>query len=349
MDVKKINKKLWVRLSAGLLSSLILIVGFQNFDGPSTTKSDTFLGRGGPVNIGQNVYSPSIVYQNGKYLMYYGGQQNAGTAVYDQMYLKTSTDKINWSAPIALFSAKDISPRGVHVNDPSVVVNGLQYTMFYTYTESEHEQNQTQIYSAISSDGIHWAYHKQLLSGGPGEPSAITEQTLDGMWLVYFVDRTRRTQVRRVRVNYKREPVGAAQSVFIAPNGAGLKTISSPEVRFFNGVWQLFFNQFENNGSVDLYKITSTNNSRWEEYTVYPSTDPRNPIGGRMVLEHPITLIVKASTDPNVCAVITPAIFPTSPTSNLYDLYFGMSMRYPNGSCPIYPVGQIMRWEMQSL
>lgn len=342
-------KKFWLRLSVGLLSLFLLIAGFQNFDRPSTTNSDTFLGRGGPVNIGQNVYSPSVVYQNGKYLMYYGGQQNAGTAIYDQIYLKTSTDKINWSAPIALFSAKDISPRGVHANDPSVVINGLQYTMFYTYTESEHEQNQTQIYSAISTDGIHWAYHKPLLSGGPGEPSAITDQTLEGMWLVYFVDRTFPTQVRRVRVNYKREAVGTAEIAFAAPMARSIKTISSPEVRFFNGVWQLFFNQFENNG-VDLYKITSSNNLTWEQYTYYPGPDPRWPnLGMRFALEHPITLIVRASTDSNVCAAITPALFPTSSSSNLYDLYFGMSLRYPNGSCPIYPVGQIMRWEMQSL
>ncbi len=54
------------------------------------------------------------------------------------------------------------------MNDPSVVINGKQFTMFYTYTDLEHDQSVTQIYSAVSSDGINWGLHKRLLSNGPG-------------------------------------------------------------------------------------------------------------------------------------------------------------------------------------
>lgn len=280
--------------------------------------------------------------------MYYGGQQDSGTAVLDQIYLKTSVDKVNWSAPIRLFSAADVGRRGVHVNDPSVVVNGKQYTMFYTYTESEHVQSETQIYSAVSADGINWVLHKPLLNGGPGEPSAITEMQLDGtIWLVYYVDRKYPNQVRVVKVNGVRDVVGTPKTVFNAPSSPVV--ISSPEVRFFSGKWQLFFNKFESNG-VDLYKITSSSNQLWQEYKYYPGPDPRYPyLGARQVLENPITLIVRASNHTSICGVITPGLFPTGNASQLYDLYFGMSMRHTNGSCPLYPVAHIMRWEMQSL
>lgn len=57
------NKQKLIFTALFVSFSAVLFVGFQNFT--VSQQSDTFLGRGGAVNSGQNVYAPSVIFQNG--------------------------------------------------------------------------------------------------------------------------------------------------------------------------------------------------------------------------------------------------------------------------------------------
>jgi hypothetical protein len=67
---------------------------------------------------GLNVYSPTLLYdsQENVYKMWYGGWQAASDCCHDKIYYRTSTDDINWSAPITVLTPTEVEPNGgIHV------------------------------------------------------------------------------------------------------------------------------------------------------------------------------------------------------------------------------------------
>lgn len=103
------------------------------------------------------------------------------------------------------------------------------------------------------------------------------------------------------------------------------QSISGPEVRYFNGKWQLFFNAFFGNPltRVDIYKIESTVNSSW-------------PSGYEQVIIQ--------NTGPTFCATSTPGVLPAGGAA--YDLYFALTPRSLDGNCDLTQQQSIQRWRM---
>jgi hypothetical protein len=269
---------------------------------------------------GRNVYAPTLV-QNGIYQMWYGGWQSSSDYPNDKIYYRTSYDNVHWSSPTTVLTPWQIGQNVVHVNDPTVTVhfneaNGQwQYTMFYTVCVSPCNQSDNQIWSSVSGDGVHWVYHTPLLVGlGPAEPSVIIDPQADGtFWKVYYVDRLDATIVKMAKVSGDRNML-AVQSVFAGPG-----TISSAEVKEFNGKWHLFFNAFFAD-RVDLYKSESSTNESW-------------PAEYEVLITNP---------GPSYCATVTPGVL--SAGGDQYDLYFGLTPRLPSGGCDISQQQSIQRW-----
>lgn len=103
-----------------------------------------------------NVYAPDILYIDGKYMMWYGGQGKDG---HDRIHLAESTDGIHWTRKGVVLD----NLKSNHVNDPSVVlVNGVYY-MYYTQADTAEMD---QIHVATSKDGIKWERHGIVIPVG---------------------------------------------------------------------------------------------------------------------------------------------------------------------------------------
>ncbi len=134
--------------------------------------------------VGGNIYAPEILYENGVYKMWYGGQAPDGS---DRIHMATSTDGITWNKLGVVID----SAEATHVNDPSVVkVNGTYY-MYYTDARSIAGTVLDRIYLATSTDGQNWAKQGRALDTGAqawnnyvvGRPSVLYEA---GQWKMWF-------------------------------------------------------------------------------------------------------------------------------------------------------------------
>jgi hypothetical protein len=181
-----------MNLSSRVILSLILLVLFPiNAHGEelSISRKPTVLLQGqgklelAPHGLG-NIYAPDVLFENGLYRMWYGGQGKDG---HDRILYAESYDGINWLRKgLAL---EDINAN--HVNDPSVVkVNGT-YFLYYTRAETGVIDK---IYVATSKNGIRWAKKGaavvpgKKVSGGKwdsllvGRPSVLYEKEEFKMW-----------------------------------------------------------------------------------------------------------------------------------------------------------------------
>lgn len=278
---------------------------------------------------GTNIYSPTVLLDDGVYRMWYGGWQNSNQwDTQDLIYYRYSSDNLNWSSQTTVLTPAGVSPYAYHVNDPSVTkhfntANGQwQYTMFFTVcVNSCTVQSDNEIWSATSADGINWFYPQVLLQGssGPAEPSAIIDPQSDGtFWKVYYADRNDDTKIKMASVNGNRAAINT-QVVYTISTG---QAISSPEVRNVNGVWDLWFNVHLAT-EVDLYKTTSSSNTSW-------------PSNYQVLIQN---------TGPSYCGTITPGVLPES--SGQYNLYFGLTVRQPNGNCDLRYNQSIQKWLWQ--
>ncbi|MEO7425072.1 MAG: hypothetical protein ABI036_07785 [Fibrobacteria bacterium] len=280
-----------------------------------------------------NAYSPNVMKDGAIYRMWYGGWQASSDYPNDKIYYRYSSDNISWSTVQTVLTPGQVSTSAQHVNDPSVtkhfnVTSGTyQYTMFYTVCVSPCNQSDNQIWSSVSSDGVTWAFPQMLAIGGPAEPSAIYDPSSDGTyWKVYYVDRNALDKVRMLKVNGNRNAI-ISQDVYSNSNFA----MANPEVQYFNGSWQLFFNVWKQSPlRMDIYKVTSGNNTSW----------PANTSTG---------IILNTTNPGGICMTATPGILPDPSISNRYHMYFAVQFAPSGGYCtsPISFV-ETDRWYMSN-
>lgn len=136
-----------------------------------------------------NIYAPDVVrVSDSLCLMYYGGQGSDG---HDRIFLATSTDCYHWAhwpdrdAPAAIVDNGSSN----HVNDPSVVVVGGTWFMYYTDAATGIDDR---IHLATSPDGFRWTKQGLVLDVGPsgawddgkvGRPSVVHR---DGQFWLYY-------------------------------------------------------------------------------------------------------------------------------------------------------------------
>ena len=134
-----------------------------------------------------NIYAPDVIYFQGQWWMYYGGQGGDG---HDAVFLARSNDLVSWQKHPFDGNPQPVVDHGNsnHVNDPSVVlVNGTLY-MYYTEAPVGEED---EIHLATSTDGLNWSKQGKVLDvGAPGSwepdrvgrPSVLYEQGQFRMW-----------------------------------------------------------------------------------------------------------------------------------------------------------------------
>lgn len=169
-----------------------------NFEGlgyhqPTQLFTGTLTSELGVENNG-NVYAPEVMYENGLYKMWYGGQnQNSGPdASKDRIHYAESTDGVNWNKlGIALeYSNPPAINGGVasnHINDATVVKVGTTYYMYYTDAWTAENDR---ISMATSSSGRTWKKVKMIIDGGTnvwsnkkvGRPSVMYQNNQFHMW-----------------------------------------------------------------------------------------------------------------------------------------------------------------------
>nr|MDO8113727.1 hypothetical protein [Candidatus Sigynarchaeota archaeon] len=128
-----------------------------------------------------NIYAPDILFDDGMWKLWYGGQSSNG---HDSIHFATSADGVRWQ------KYGTIIPTGVnnHVNDPSVVkVNGTYY-MYYTVAPVAELDR---IWLATSNDGLNWTVYGQIIGQGTsgtwnslkvGRPSVLYMNNTFKMW-----------------------------------------------------------------------------------------------------------------------------------------------------------------------
>ena len=267
---------------------------------------------------GRNIYAPTVIYddQEHLYTMWYGGWQTDADYPNDRIFYRTSTDSVTWSDGAMVVSPKDAAhPGGVHVNDPSVtktynaLVNVWQYTMFYTYCYGGCSDAESEIWSTVSTDGVHWSLHQPVLKAGATNPSVIYEPSANGtIWKLYYINRVEGArEVKMAQVSGYRTPIGVPISVFRPAS----TTIGDVEVRNIGGVWNLFYNKmgFTN---VDVYLAKSSSN------TSFTTGAPFIATGGSTVF----------------CAALTPGILPLA--NGTYKFFFSLTeMPLTAGQCDL--------------
>lgn len=233
------------------------------------------------VFSGRNVYSPSLRYDGARHIfqMWYGGWQADADYPHDKIYYRQSADGIGWSAPQAVLSPSQLPVSASHVNDPSVVAlanpatKRMQYTMFYTVClEPCSRSSDNQLWSSVSTDGVHWGRAKPLIeTGGASEPSAVPANGAGGaVWRVYYSNTSEAGDTPRHIYMAEVDGSGAVVSkdavVYTYP-GAGV--IANPEVREVRGTWFLLFNVYHTRPgakrtTADIYVAQSATPTQWE-------------------------------------------------------------------------------------
>jgi len=134
-----------------------------------------------------NVYAPDVIKVGDEYWMWYGGQGKDG---HDRIFLATSSDLLTWDLYSSWGCPQPVVDVGAsnHVNDPSVVLVGDTYYMFYTDAPVAELDR---IALATSTDGKNWSVHGIVLDLGPagtwdsmkvGRPAVIHEDGEFRMW-----------------------------------------------------------------------------------------------------------------------------------------------------------------------
>jgi hypothetical protein len=287
---------------------------------------------------GRNIYAPAVIDSAapspnpfapllnvfGRYAMWYGGWQSESDEPHDKIYRRVSQDNGTWSEPITVLTPAQLpGPPGFwqHVNDPSVTVtNRLKpYTMFLTACRNPcgiAEGNE--IWSVESLDGITWTSPKPLLAlpFHPAEPAALWERSGSQVWKVYFEDRADCQKIQVVSVNSRREAFDMRTVYSTDQFGACLL---NPEVRHFEGAWHLIYNR---SPEFNIEDAASQSNTFWSAHEV---------------------LIDSARI--GYCATAAPGVLPAA--GDQYDLYFGLALREPDGSCDITQFRRMERWRFR--
>ncbi len=176
-----------MNLSSSIFLSLSLLMLLQlnaRSEELSVSRKPTVLLQGegklelAPHGLG-NIYAPDVLYENGLYRMWYGGQGKDG---HDRILYAESHDGIKWVRKG--LAIEDINAN--HVNDPSVVkVNGI-YFLYYTRAEVGVIDK---IYVATSKNGIRWEKKGPAVVPGDkwdsllvGRPSVLYEEGEFKMW-----------------------------------------------------------------------------------------------------------------------------------------------------------------------
>jgi hypothetical protein len=128
-----------------------------------------------------NVYAPDVVTSGGRRLMFYGGQGRDG---HDRIHAAVEGKDGKWEKRGVVFDPPGLN----HVNDPSVVVVGGEWYLFYTRAAVGVTDT---IGLATSRDGMKWEDAGTVLgpSAAPawdallvGRPSVCYEDGVFRMW-----------------------------------------------------------------------------------------------------------------------------------------------------------------------
>ena len=281
---------------------------------------------------GRDVYSPDVHANpsgNG-YLMWYAGwqtQQTLDSGQLDTIYLRTSpTPDGPWSAPTTAIIATQVAARITEVNDPSVTIvtaNGTrQFTMFFTTlvchpgaagcATTAEQAADSEVWSAISDDGVRWGSFKRLAVPDPGRkgisgPSAVLQPSGDQQWVVFYG-----TGCLIGMASVNRDRVALTSS--IAYRGNGIRCMSNPVVWRSGSRWHMLVNVLEPTGvdavRFDIWRTSSGSLTSWLLAGASPVVVDQ---GGRS------------------CGALTPDVLPAGATH--YDLYFGLVAPGSSGAC----------------
>ena len=140
-----------------------------------------------PDQGSDNVYAADVLWHDGRWWMWYGGQGSDG---HDAIFLARSNDLVTWQKHPSWVDPTPVVDHGGanHVNDPSVVLVGGTFYMYYT--EAPTGEND-RVHLATSADGESWTKNGMVLDVGPpgswepdrvGRPSVLYEEGQFRMW-----------------------------------------------------------------------------------------------------------------------------------------------------------------------
>lgn len=285
---------------------------------------------------GHNVYSPTIIREDGLWKMWYSGWQSPSDFPNDRIFYRVSADGVSWNGAVQVLGPADMPVAAGHIGDPSVTVEvnsftgQKQYTMFYTVCVDPCGQIDNQVWSSVSNDGLTWGYPQLLVSGeGAGEPSAVLDVSGDGRhWRVYFGKRVQSqwNKVHMVNVNGNRQAMAAPVTVHERADGA---LLGNPEVRQIDGAWHLFYNVFMPPNQIpfsyDIYKSVASTNTSW------------GAASGLVLNQAGVPNTYCSTTSPGVSAA-------TAGSGYAYDIFFGNVISTATGNCDLSQNLFISRW-----
>jgi|GEM_PF-2303676 len=221
----------------------------------------------GIVGLG-NVYAPEVLYEEGIYKMWYGGQGLDGA---DRIHYAESTDGLIWTKQ-GIVVSKELLPNteNYHMNDPTIIKYNGTYFMYYSAVNLFPGQKEDDhISAAISDDGIAWTAVGTVINPSPGiginfaiaRPTALNDS---GMFRMWYNCLDNRSSVVYSAVCYATSIDGIHWTVLPQPVFEG---VGATDVKKWNGMYIMLAEGF----SEGTYITTSTDGMTWDPIRVlYP-------------------------------------------------------------------------------
>ncbi len=229
---------------------------------------------GNPLNLGDNVSDPSVVWDGTTYKMWYV----SGTDI----YYATSYDGISWNTHGVVLQKGAYGSWETRVGSPSVILDGTTYKMWY---EGYNPVEQCgRIGYATSYDGISWTKYggnPVLIPGGNGgwddynvfNPSVLKDGSTYKMWYV-----AQAYQYSPLRIGYATSSDGIswakyASNPVLVPGSNGVwddKHVSGQFVMMNATMYEMYYAGQSNSDIVQIGLATSTDGVSWTKHDGNP-------------------------------------------------------------------------------
>lgn len=210
---------------------------------------------------GQKVWSPSVIYENGIYKIWYQGYKNNKFSI----YYAESTDGINWNKHEGSVIAPRTDKNEVGAAEPTVLYINNEYKMWFNAVDSS---NHYHLGYAVSSNGINWdVYESYILegSGGSWDAIGITNPYVYFDGLTYHLWYSSSNIQSGWKIGYATSNNGINWEKYEENplNISSLGFIEAPSIIKINDVYHMWYNTGYYK-STNIFHAISTDKINWE-------------------------------------------------------------------------------------
>ncbi len=210
---------------------------------------------------GQKVWSPSVIYENGIYQIWYQGYKNNKFSI----YYAESTDGINWNKNDGAIIAPRTDKNEIGAAEPTVLYINNEYKMWYNAVDSNSRYH---LGYAVSSNGINWDIYESYVlegSGGSWDSIGITNPYIyfDGLTYHLWYSSSNIQSNWKIGYAYSNDGINWEKYEENPLNIPSLGFTEAPSIIKINDVFHMWYNTGYYK-STNIFHATSIDKINWE-------------------------------------------------------------------------------------